>query len=112
MGYPPAIEYLEIKVDANSPNQDGWENYQTNLSFFPNLKGVKLHMIPENQVIEVDLETVMDGLSAEDRNIWEDRISYLESKGIILMNREQYESKVKELCKQIQWGFQFYPVSN
>ena len=107
--FPSTIEFLTVKiVDASSPFQNGWENYQTILALCLRLKDIIICTSSvEGEVI--DLQNALHDMTKENRDIWEERISYLKSRGVNIayLKDEYFDSKFKELCKQNKWGFEF-----
>jgi len=105
--YPSKIEYLQIHlIDLNFPFQGPWRNYKSILALCPKLKGIVIVMNKNEQW--VFLQNALEDMSAENQDIWKQRISYLKSIGIELMSREEYIFKITELCKESKWGFKFY----
>jgi len=109
--YPSTIEFLRVIVDVSnlsSPFENGWKNYQTNLALCPRLKDMTISCLSEEGEI-VDLQNALHDVSQENRDIWEERLSYLKSRGVKVsyLKKELFDSKFKEFCKQNKWGFQF-----
>merc|ERR1712034_125996 len=106
--YPSTIECLTIVVDTSSPFQNGWESYQTILALCPRLKDIII-CTPSVEERMIDLQKALHEVSQENRDIWEERISYLKSRGVNVASfkGEFFYSKCKELCKQNKWGFEF-----
>merc|ERR1712096_502593 len=98
--YPYMIQTLSVVIDPYFPRIGGWENYKTILSLFPNLKTIQLLIENDDYVdYEADWQDLaFDAISIENRNIWEERISYLKSKEIVLVNYKQCETEFTELC--------------
>ena len=53
------------------------------------------------------LSEVLPQASSENQEIWAERISYLNSRQIRMVSREEYFSKCKELYMENKWGFCF-----
>merc|ERR1711964_969217 len=95
------IEYLKIAAD------DGWDNYKFIFALCPNLKGISIYTRENGEV--PDLKENFDRMSQEIKIIWNERIAYLKTKGIMLMTNEEYNDKIKELHHaESKWGFEFH----
>merc|ERR1711964_136708 len=102
--YPSMIEYLHVMICSPClPLKDGWENYKTMLALCPGIKGVFLSVPEDNFVfsLQENIET------CSHNKIWKERILYFNSLGIKVLNKKEYHSKFKQLCKPIRWGFEF-----
>ena len=107
--YPSTIEFLAVKVvDINSPFQNGWENYEAILALCPRLKDITI--ATSSAEGGIDLQKALHNVSQENRDIWEERISYLKSRGVnvLCFKKEFWIAKYKELCKPNKWGFEFH----
>jgi len=105
---PSRIEYLSIEIyDPELPCEDEWENYKNQFAFCPRLKCICLHIVDENYEA-INLGEILENLSPENQDIWKERILYFQSCGIAVISKQEYETKFKELCKQIKWRFEFW----
>merc|ERR1711925_28465 len=99
--------YLHINVnDFNFPFEEPWRNYKSIFALCPKLKGIAIAMNKDEQCVFV--ENALEDMSEENQDIWKQRISYLKSIRIKLISLKEYMSKVTELCKESQWGFEFH----
>merc|ERR1712034_140367 len=109
--YLSKIEYLQIQMfDLNFPFEEPWRNYKSILALCPKLKGIAIIMDKNEQWAY--LKNVLEDMSAENQDIWKQRISYLKSIGIELMSRKEYKFKLAELSKERKWGFEFWASDN
>jgi hypothetical protein len=108
--YPASIEYLLMDVKIDSPFADDWDNYQTVFASCPKLKGI--HLIDEklNLCLKDDIEHFK---SLDNYPIWEERISYLSTKGVKLIGEEERNKKVGEIITESKkWSFIFFTDEN
>jgi hypothetical protein len=93
--YPAKIEILEIRIhDLNFPFQHGWDNYQILFALCPKLKAVCFSTIKAGKGI--DFYTIFDNLTPEKQNIWNQRISYLNSRGINVLTFAEFRNMRKK----------------
>merc|ERR1711964_720216 len=105
-GHNSHVEYLLLYVESlHNPSEGGWDNYQTILSFFPNLKGIcflsRVHHVCSN------FSSFYPTMSSVNKNIWEERIVFFKSKNIIighecLVRISQLQEKPKS---KVSWYF-------
>jgi hypothetical protein len=87
--YLSKIEYLAVAIkNLNLPFSGGWQDYQTLFALCPKLKVVCLQTLNKGKWVDVD--AVLHKIPEKNQNIWKQRISYLNSRGI----------KVTILCKE------------
>merc|ERR1712034_171553 len=96
--YASHIEYLSLKrLNLRSPCEGGWNDYKEILSFFPNLKGIRLGWYSN-----------LDSLSLANQNIWRERIAYFESQNIAILSNTEYSEIISEFRKlSPSWTFKF-----
>jgi len=113
------VEYAEIYINSEYPDdlfirqtEASWNNFKNNIYDFSKLKGIHFYDCeytfydleestfnkPETNV-EPELETFY--------NIWPNRIQFLKSHGIQILNRKEFYSKKEELSKNIKLAFHF-----
>jgi predicted ATP-dependent endonuclease of OLD family len=94
------IEYFEVESKFNSPNEGGWDDYKTILALCPNLKGIHIVEKRGQQMIDL-LSSEQNVVSSENQQIWNDRIKYLNSRNIEVMNLEQCTQQLENPPKKL-----------
>merc|ERR1711964_673003 len=90
-----------------TPMDLGWDRYQEILDQFSNLKVIQLAGLRTEEKFMTD---VLPKLSEINQEIWKERLSYFQARGIrIIQNFVEFENFRKELEKEagITWSFQF-----
>jgi hypothetical protein len=100
-----AIKALYLGTNCNLPFENGWDHYKTILNFFPNLKSIYLEHTINDEV--QNFNEAMKTISSENKKIWNERVAYLKSQGIEMINWNQTQEKIKEFRKYSGWGFIF-----
>jgi hypothetical protein len=105
--YPSSVKALLLEVvDFNRPYGEKWEDYKSILALCSNLK--KICMVsPRNQEKEIELDEALQNIFPENQDIWKERIQYLKSCGIEIINSDQFNASGDELSKQTKWAFTF-----
>lgn len=101
--YPHAVKSLILRISLNNPFTGGWQNYKTMLALCPNLEAISMY-VGEN---ELEYTTAIKTISSENQNIWKERIDYLNSCGVEMIDWEQLMEKQDEYTKLCKWGFTF-----
>ena len=108
--YTPQVEYLHVWVDTKyHPMRDHWDRYREIFDQFTNLKAIEIKDIRSNSSV---VESVQ-ALTPEYQDIWQERISYFNARGIRLAKLgEIYRNQnLKiQLAKEagISWCFHFW----
>jgi len=102
---PYEIKVLCSSINLSLPFEDGWDRYKTIFQLFPNLKFINLKHEREAEVQSFD--EAMKPISSENQTIWKERVAYLKSQGIEMINWNQTREKMKEFQKSSSWGFMF-----
>jgi len=109
--YPSSVRCLYLSVsDFNYPYKEGWENYKSILALCSNLQTI--YMVQSNEDTEIELEEALQNISPANQDIWRERIQYLKSYGIEIINWGQYNATVKKFSKQSKWVFTFCLMKN
>jgi hypothetical protein len=102
---PYAIKALHLSTNFSLPFEDRWGDYKSIFQLFPNLKFINLETEINGEL--QSFHEAVKTISSENQNIWNERIAYLKSQGIQVVNWNQIEGKMKEFIKFSGWGFTF-----
>jgi hypothetical protein len=94
---PYSIKGLYLLANLSLPLEYGWDHYQTIFQLFPNLKFINLVQKIDGELKSFD--QAMKTISSENQNIWNERVAYLKSHGIEMLNWIQTQEKIKELIE-------------
>lgn len=101
---PYGIKALYLKTNYSLPFENRWDDHKIIFQLFPNLKSIYLeHDIDDTQ----SFNEVMKTISSENQNIWKERVAYLKSQRIEMINCNQMQEKIIEFEKCSGWGFTF-----
>ena len=107
--YVSGLQYLHLSIySPEEPMVCGWNKYQEILDQCLNLKAVEFTWVDEEMNI-----ISLSQISEPYQNIWQERISYFEARGIRIVDRDEInenENLQTKLAKEadVTWKFQFY----
>lgn len=91
--HPNKIQLLTVNSsNFEHPFDDGWQNYKTLLTLCPHLKQILIYSGSNGK----DLLPNIDKISPKNQAIWKERIKYLNSVGIKIVDTQKFE----EFCNR------------
>merc|ERR1712034_44050 len=106
--YISHLQYAHVNVCISHPSMsNGWETYRETFDQCINLKAIELQGWNGNSVTEI-----LPNMSEADQEIWNERISYFQARGIRLANQNEIrrnENLKSKLAKEegATWRFHF-----
>ena len=103
------LQYAHAHIyNAKNPMDNGWDRYQEFFDKWINLKAIELQGTNGDFFTEI-----LPMLSQGNQEIWKERISYFQKRGIRLAHKNEIcdnENLQKKLAKEarVRWGFNFY----
>jgi predicted TIM-barrel fold metal-dependent hydrolase len=94
------------------PDEANWNNFKNNISDFSKLKGIHFwcewfHAMEESDFYKSET-TEYEELEFEIfYNIWPNRIQFLKSHGIQILNKKEFESIKAKRPNNLKWAFHF-----
>jgi hypothetical protein len=96
------IKYLAVPSKFNAPNAGGWDDYKNALALCPNLKGI---CIVEMRGGQRNNLLSSEHITSENKQMWNDRIAYLNSLNIEVMTEQQFCQQFKNYTKKPVFTF-------
>lgn len=117
LGNLEQVQYLFIQISSGfeSVNARGWDRYQEFFDLCPNLKAVALGVFTNHKFQSFTKEEFMEcrlpNMFSSHREIWKERVSHIESRGIKICTHNEifsYEN-ITKLIKEfrVNWNFLF-----
>jgi len=106
--YLSHVEYAHVFILSLHPMDNGWDIYRDVFDQFRNLKAIELERPSGKNFIKDYLPT----LSEEHQNIWKERISYFEARGICIAHLKEIRDNASlraKVAKEagVPWIFHF-----
>jgi len=101
------VEYVDICIVTTELDEANWNNFKNNIYDFSKLKGIHFYDHYNFQAME-ESSFYKPGPELEIfYTLWSNRIQFLKSHGIQILNEEEFNSKTAELSKNLKWTFHF-----
>jgi len=93
------VEYVEIFIDSEEPDEGDWNDLKNNIYDFSNLKGIHFY--------DYEFFQEESNFYKPETNVDPECIQFLKTHGIQILNKKEFESKTEELSKNLKWAFHF-----